>query len=77
MDAHTLTTLTMIGTAGYLIFRFWKVIVKLIIGLICFCVVYTYISLKKHFDGSKKGNEKIEQVVEETVKEGTPTYINE
>lgn len=77
MDTHTLTTLTLVGGAGYLIFRFWKIILKLLIGLLCFCVVYTYISLKKYFDGSKKGDQKIEQVVEETIKESTPTYINE
>jgi hypothetical protein len=77
MDAHTLTMLTIIGTAGYLIFRFWKVILKLIIGLLCFCVVYTYISLKKYFTDSKDNKDKIEQVAQETVKESIPTYINE
>ena len=77
MDAHTLTMLTIIGTAGYLIFRFWKVILKLLIGLLCFCVVYTYISLKKYFTDSKDNKDKIEQVVQETVKESIPTYINE
>lgn len=77
MDSQTLGTLAILGFGGYMIFKFWKTILKMLIGLLCFCVVYTYLSLKKYFDGSEKGKEKIEQVVEETVKEGTPTYINE
>lgn len=77
MDSQTLATLAIVGFGGYMIFKFWKTILKMLIGLLCFCVVYTYLSLKKYFDGSEKGKEKIEQVVEETVKEGTPTYINE
>lgn len=77
MDSESMAMLLLIGTSGYIIFKFWKVALKLVIGVICFCVVYTYFSLKKYFNGSVEGKQKIEQVVEETVKEGTPTYINE
>ena len=74
MDSQTLATLSIIGFGGYMIFKFWKTILKMLIGLICFCVVYTYLSLKKYFDGSNEGKHKIEQVVQETVKESTPGY---
>ena len=74
MSSETLGTLAVIGFGGYMIFKFWKTILKLIIGLLCFCVVYTYLSLKKYFDGSNEGKHKIEQVVQETVKESTPGY---
>jgi len=36
--------------------------------------VYTYFSLKKYFDGSNEGKHKIEQVVEETVRQSTYGY---
>lgn len=74
MDSQTLGTLAIIGFGGYMIFKFWKTILKMIIGLLCFCVVYTYLSLKKYFDGSNNGKQKIEQVVEETVRQSTPGY---
>jgi len=74
MSSETLGTLLILGIGGYAIFKFWKTIFKLIIGVICFCVVYTFLSLKKYFDGSNEGKHKIEQVVEETVKESTPGY---
>ena len=74
MDSQTLATLAIVGFGGYMIFKFWKSILKLIIGLLCFCVVYTYFSLKKYFDGSNEGKHKIEQVVEETVRQSTPGY---
>jgi len=77
MSSETMAILAIVGFGGDMIFKFWKTILKMLLGLLCFCVVYTYLSLKKYFDGSEKGKEKIEQVVEETVKEGTPTYINE
>ena len=76
MDSHTLGILTIIGFGGYMIFKFWKSILKMLIGIICFCVVYTYLSLKKYFNGSEEGKHKIEQVVQETVIKSTPT-INE
>jgi hypothetical protein len=72
MSSETLATLVLVGVGGYMIFKFWKSVLKLILGIICFCVVYTYISLKKFFDGSNEGKVKIEQVVQETVKESTP-----
>ena len=74
MDSQTLATLAIVGFGGYMIFKFWKTILKMLIGLLCFCVVYTYLSLKKYFDGSEEGKHKIEQVVQETVKESTPGY---
>ena len=74
MSSETLGTLAVIGFGGYMIFKFWKTILKLIIGLLCFCVVYTYFSLKKYFDGSNEGKHKIEQVVEETVRQSTSGY---
>lgn len=74
MDSQTLATLAIVGFGGYMIFKFWKTILKMLIGLLCFCVVYTYLSLKKYFDGSNEGKHKIEQVVQETVKESTPGY---
>ena len=74
MDSQTLATLAIVGFGGYMIFKFWKTILKMLIGLLCFCVVYTYLSLKKYFDGSEEGKHKIEQVVQETVKESTPDY---
>jgi Ca2+/Na+ antiporter len=74
MSSETLGTLAVIGFGGYMIFKFWKTILKLIIGLLCFCVVYTYFSLKKYFDGSNEGKHKIEQVVEETVRQSTPGF---
>jgi hypothetical protein len=74
MSSETLGTLAVIGFGGYMIFKFWKTAIKLVIGLICFCIVYTYFSLKKYFNGSTEGKQKIEQVVEETVKESTPGY---
>jgi hypothetical protein len=74
MDSETMATLFIIGVAGYSIFKFWKTILKLIIGLICFCIVYTFLSLKKYFDGSKDNKEKVEQVVQETVMKSTPNY---
>ena len=69
MDSQTLATLAIVGFGGYMIFKFWKTILKMLIGLLCFCVVYTYLSLKKYFDGSNEGKHKIEQVVAETVKQ--------
>ena len=72
MSSETLATLVLVGVGGYMIFIFWKSVLKLILGIICFCIVYTYISLKKFFDGSNEGKVKIEQVVQETVKESTP-----
>jgi glucose uptake protein GlcU len=72
MSSETLATLVLVGVGGYMIFKFWKSVLKLILGIICFCIVYTYISLKKFFDGSNEGKVKIEQVVQETVKESTP-----
>ena len=72
MSSETLATLVLVGVGGYMIFKFWKSVLKLILGIICFCEVYTYISLKKFFDGSNEGKVKIEQVVQETVKESTP-----
>ncbi len=72
MDSETMATLFLIGTAGYLIFRFWKTVLKVIIGIICFSLVYTYLSLKKYFDGSSESKQKIEQVIEETVSQSTP-----
>ncbi len=77
MNSETMATLLLIGTSGYIIFKFWKTALKLVLGVICFCVVYTYFSLKKYFNGSVEGKQKIEQVVGETVKQSTPTYINE
>jgi Ca2+/Na+ antiporter len=77
MDSQTLATLAIVGFGGYMIFKFWKTILKMLIGLLCFCVVYTYLSLKKYFDGSNEGKHKIEQVVAETVKESTPVGYNE
>lgn len=74
MDSQTLATLTIIGFGGYMIFKFWKTILKMLIGLLCFCVVYTYLSLKKYFDGSNEGKQKIEQVVQETVVKSTPNF---
>jgi glucose uptake protein GlcU len=74
MSSETLGTLLILGIGGYAIFKFWKTIFKLIIGVICFCVVYTFLSLKKYFDGSKDNKEKIEQVVQETVIKSTPNY---
>ena len=74
MDSQTLATLAIVGFGGYMIFKFWKTILKMLIGILCFCVVYTYLSLKKYFDGSNEGKHKIEQVVQETVKESTPGY---
>jgi len=72
-----MATLVVIGAAGYTIFKYWKTVLKIILGLICFCIVYTYISLKKYFDGSNSGKEKIEQVIGQTVKESTPIGYNE
>jgi hypothetical protein len=77
MDSQTLATLAIVGFGGYMIFKFWKTILKMLIGLLCFCVVYTYLSLKKYFDGSNEGKHKIEQVVAETVKQSTPVGYNE
>jgi len=77
MDSQTLALLAIVGFGGYMIFKFWKTILKMLIGLLCFCVVYTYLSLKKYFDGSNEGKHKIEQVVAETVKESTPVGYNE
>jgi hypothetical protein len=77
MDSQTLATLAIVGFGGYMIFKFWKTILKMLIGLLCFCVVYTYLSLKKYFDGSNEGKHKIEQVVAETVKQSTPIGYNE
>jgi hypothetical protein len=74
MSSETMATLFIIGVAGYTIFKFWKTILKMIIGLLCFCVVYTYLSLKKYFDGSNEGKQKIEQVAQETVVKSTPNY---
>jgi hypothetical protein len=74
MSSETMASLTLIGAGGYLIFKFWKTLLKLVIGLICFCIVYTYLSLKKYFEGPEKNPQKIEQVVEETVKESTPKF---
>ena len=74
MNSEVLATLVIVGFGGYMIFKFWKSILKLIIGLLCFCVVYTYFSLKKYFDCSNEGKHKIEQVVEETVRQSTPGY---
>jgi hypothetical protein len=74
MDSQTLATLAIIGFGGYMIFKFWKTILKMLIGLLCFCVVYTYLSLKKYFDGSNEGKQKIEQVVQETVVKSTPNF---
>jgi capsular polysaccharide biosynthesis protein len=74
MDSQTLATLAIIGFGGYMIFKFWKTILKMLIGLLCFCVVYTYLSLKKYFDGTVEGKEKIEQVVQETVMKSTPNF---
>jgi glucose uptake protein GlcU len=75
MDSESMAMLVLIGTSGYLIFKFWKTMLKLVIGIICFCIVYTYISLKKYFDNNDKQG--VEQVVQETVKQSTPVYINE
>jgi Ca2+/Na+ antiporter len=77
MDSQTLATLAIVGFGGYMIFKFWKTILKMLIGLLCFCVVYTYLSLKKYFDGSNEGKHKVEQVVAETVKQSTPVGYNE
>ncbi len=74
MSSETLGILLILGIGGYTIFKFWKTIFKLIIGVICFCVVYTFLSLKKYFDGSKDNKDKIEQVVQETVIKSTPNY---
>ena len=74
MSSETLGTLAVIGFGGYMIFKFWKTILKMLIGLLCFCVVYTYLSLKKYFDGSNEGKQKIEQVVQETVVKSTPNF---
>ena len=74
MDSQTLATLAIVGFGGYMIFKFWKTILKMLIGLLCFCVVYTYLSLKKYFDGSNEGKQKIEQVVQETVVKSTPNF---
>ena len=75
MDSESMAMLVLIGASGYLIFKFWKTMLKLVIGIICFCIVYTYISLKKYFDNNDKQG--VEQVVQETVKQSTPIYINE
>ena len=77
MSSETMAILLLIGMSGYMIFKYWVRVLKIVIGIIIFCVVYTFISLKKYFDGSNDDKQKIEQVVEETMREGTPTYINE
>ena len=74
MSSETMGLLFIIAVGGLVIYKFWKAIIKMLIGLLCFCVVYTYLSLKKYFDGSNEGKHKIEQVVQETVKESTPDY---
>jgi len=74
MSSENLGILMMVGIAGYGVFKFWKTILKLIIGLVCFCVLYTFMSLKKYFDNSKGDKEKIEQVVRETVMKSTPNF---
>lgn len=72
MSSETMAILLLIGTSGYLIFKFWKTALKLVIGIICFSIVYTYFSLKKYLDGSNESKQKIEQIVDETVKQATP-----
>ena len=74
MSSETMGLLFIIAVGGLVIYKFWKTIIKMLIGLLCFCVVYTYLSLKKYFDGSKDNKEKIEQVVQETVIKSTPNY---
>ena len=77
MSSETASILVTIGMSGYLIFRFWKMILKLIIGILFFCVAFTFITLKKYYDelGSDTNKtEKIEQVVQETVIKSTPGF---
>jgi glucose uptake protein GlcU len=77
MSSETASILVTIGMSGYLIFRFWKMILKLIIGVLFFCVAFTFITLKKYYDelGSDTNKtEKIEQVVQETVIKSTPGF---
>ena len=77
MSSETASILVTIGMSGYLIFRFWKMILKLIIGVLFFCVAFTFITLKKYYDelGSDTNkSEKIEQVVQETVIKSTPGF---
>ena len=77
MSSETASILVTIGMSGYLIFRFWKMILKLIIGVLFFCVAFTFITLKKYYDELGSGTnktEKIEQVVQETVIKSTPGF---
>jgi NADH:ubiquinone oxidoreductase subunit K len=77
MSSEASAILFMIGMSGYLIFRFWKMVLKLIIGILFFCVAFTFITLKKYYDelgGDTKKTEKMEQVVQETVIKSTPGF---
>lgn len=74
MSSETMASLLLIGIAGYTMFKYWKRVLKLIIGILIFCVLYTYFSLKKYFEGPEKNPQKIEQVVQETVRQSTPNY---
>lgn len=77
MSSEASAILFMIGMSGYLIFRFWKMVLKLIIGILFFCVAFTFITLKKYYDelGSDTNkSEKMEQVVQETVVKSTPGF---
>jgi NADH:ubiquinone oxidoreductase subunit K len=77
MSSEASAILFMIGMSGYLIFRFWKMVLKLIIGILFFCVVFTFITLKKYYDelgGDTNKSEKMEQVVQETVIKSTPGF---
>jgi glucose uptake protein GlcU len=77
MSSETSAILFMIGMGGYLIFRFWKTVLKFIIGIIIFSVAFTFITLKKYYDNLGKDvdkKEKMEQVVTNTVKESTTGY---